>query len=371
MAKERFALVMALNNLLAAPGFSAWMEGEALDIGRMLHGNSGKPQLALFSIAHLDDTGRMFFVSLLLNQVLGWVRAQSGTTSLRAVLYMDEIFGFFPPVANPPSKKPLLTLLKQARAFGLGIVLATQNPVDLDYKGLANAGTWFIGRLQTDRDKQRVLEGLEGAAAGAGSGFDRQRMEQILAGLGSRVFLMNNTHEDAPVVMQSRWTLSYLRGPLTRDQIKVLMDPRKASGTASLPAQGPQAQPTAQSSASDATATKPSLPPDVPQFFIPARGSAPAGGRLLYQPAICGAAKVNFTDTKTRVDLTQDAIFKTQITEEAVPVNWENALPLDIAILDLERTGRDGAHFAQLFPAAGRAKNYTAWRWRLLREERL
>ena len=228
--KERFALAMQLNNLLAAPGFSAWLEGDALDVGQMLHSPGGKPRLAIFSIAHLNDAERMFFVTLLLSQTLGWVRAQSGTTSLRAILYMDEIFGYFPPVANPPSKQPLLTLLKQARAFGLGVVLATQNPVDLDYKGLANTGTWFIGRLQTERDKARVLEGLEGAAASSGKKFDKQGMEQLLAGLGNRVFLMNNVHEDAPEIFQTRWTLSYLRGPLTRTQIKSSMEPVKRRG---------------------------------------------------------------------------------------------------------------------------------------------
>ena len=108
----------------------------------------------------------MFFVSLLLNQILGWMRGRPGTTSLRAILCMDEVFGYMPPVAEPPSKRPMLTLLKQARAFGLGLVLATQNPVDLDYKGLSNVGTWFLGRLQTERDKQRLMDGLEGAAAG-------------------------------------------------------------------------------------------------------------------------------------------------------------------------------------------------------------
>ena len=242
-AKDRFTLAMQINNLLAAPGFQAWIEGEALDIGRMLYTASGKPRVAVFTIAHLGDAERMFFVSLLLNQVLGWVRAQPGTTSLRAVLYMDEIFGYFPPVANPPSKAPLLTLLKQARAFGLGIVLATQNLVDLDYKGLANTGTWFLGRLQTERDKARVLEGLEGAAAGAPQRFDRGRMEQILAGLGNRVFLLNNVHEDAPVVFETRWALSYLRGPLTRSQIKTLMDPRRRDqpASASLKAATPPA----------------------------------------------------------------------------------------------------------------------------------
>ncbi len=161
-AKDRFGLAMALNNLLASPGFEMWLTGDPLDIGKMLWTPAGKPRISIFSIAHLSDAERMFFVSMLLNQTLSWVRAQSGTTSLRALLYMDEIFGYFPPTANPPSKKPLLTLLKQARAFGLGVVLSTQNPVDLDYKGLGNTGTWFLGRLQTDRDKQRVLDGLEG-----------------------------------------------------------------------------------------------------------------------------------------------------------------------------------------------------------------
>src|SRR5215210_1271837 len=227
-ADDRFELAMALNHLLASPSFASWMEGEPLDIQKILYTEKGKPRLAIFSIAHLADAERMFFVSLLLNQVLGWMRTQSGTTSLRAILYMDEIFGYFPPVANPPSKLPLLTLLKQGRAFGLGVVLATQNPVDLDYKGLSNTGTWFIGRLQTDRDKARVLEGLEGIAGGTGQKFDRQEMEQTLAGLESRIFLLNNVHDDGTEVFESRWDMSYLRGPLTRSQIKSLMDPIKS-----------------------------------------------------------------------------------------------------------------------------------------------
>lgn len=241
-AKDRQKLALAVNNLLAAPGFSTWLEGAPLDVATLLRTPAGKPRVAIMSIAHLSDAERMFFVSLLLNQVLGWMRAQSGTTSLRAIVYMDEIFGYFPPVATPPSKQPLLTLLKQARAFGLGIVLATQNPVDLDYKGLANAGTWLLGRLQTERDKARVLEGLEGVAAAANASFDRSQMDKMLAGLGSRIFLMNNVHEDGPRVMESRWVMSYLRGPLTRDQIKKLMDGNRpeiahaATATAAAPA---------------------------------------------------------------------------------------------------------------------------------------
>src|SRR5262249_52824165 len=250
------------------------LEGEPLDVQHLLYTSTGKPRIAIISIAHLGDAERMFFVSLLLNQVLGWMRTQSGTTSLRAVLYMDEIFGYFPPVSNPPSKLPLLTLLKQGRAFGLGVVLATQNPVDLDYKGLANTGTWFIGRLQTERDKARVLEGLEGVAAGAGQNFERQKMEVTLAGLSNRIFLLNNVHEHGTEIFESRWALSYLRGPLTRTQIKTLMEnakselptaelggaaaePKPVSPTAPLPAPAE----TIAASKAPAEALRPMLPP--------------------------------------------------------------------------------------------------------------
>jgi len=229
--KDRAQLAVKINNLLASPGFNAWLEGVPLDVGQLLRTESGKPRVAIVSIAHLSETERMFFVSLLLNQVLDWVRSQSGTTSLRAILYMDEIFGYFPPVAEPPSKRPLLTLLKQSRAFGLGIVLATQNPVDLDYKGLANTGTWFLGRLQTERDKARVLEGLESASAAAHAELDKGEIDKLLSGLSQRIFLMHNVHEDAPVVFESRWAMSYLRGPLTRDQIKKLMDGKRPAAT--------------------------------------------------------------------------------------------------------------------------------------------
>src|SRR6187431_370487 len=215
-SKDRFELAMSLNNLLAAPGFSSWMEGEPLDVQQILHTPGGKPRIAIFSIAHLDDAQRMFFVSLLLNQTLGWMRAQSGTTSLRAILYMDEIFGYFPPVANPPSKLPLLTLLKQGRAFGFGVVLATQNPVDLDYKGLSNTGTWLIGKLQTERDKARVLDGIDSLS----SSVDRKTLDESLSALPRRVFLMHNVHEPEPVLFETRWTLSYLRGPMSREELR-------------------------------------------------------------------------------------------------------------------------------------------------------
>ncbi|MGH9310720.1 MAG: ATP-binding protein, partial [Vicinamibacterales bacterium] len=217
-AKERFELAMRLNGVLAAPGFDSWLEGEPLDPDVLLHTREGRPRVSVFSIAHLGDAERMFFVSLLLNQVVGWMRRQTGTASLRAIVYMDEIAGYFPPVATPPSKAPLLTMLKQGRAFGLGVVLATQNPVDLDYKGLSNTGTWFLGRLQTERDKARLLDGLEGASGA----LDRATADRALSALKKRIFLMHNVHETAPAIFETRWTLSYLRGPLSRDQVRML-----------------------------------------------------------------------------------------------------------------------------------------------------
>ena len=359
-SKDRFALAMKLNNLLAAPGFQAWLEGEALDIQSMMYTPAGKPRLAIFSIAHLNDAERMFFVTLLLSQMVGWMRAQSGTTSLRALLYMDEIFGYFPPVSNPPSKLPLMTLLKQARAFGLGVVLATQNPVDLDYKGLANTGTWFIGRLQTERDKARVLEGLEGASGSAGKKFDRGRMEQTLAGLGNRIFLMNNVHEDEPVVFETRWCLSYLRGPLTRTQIKQLMDPVRRE-TLSMKSETSGRHPSAPSPQSSAQASRPMLQPDIPQYFIPLRGSKPDGSELVYAPMLLGSSQIRFSDSKSGVDTTQDATALAPITEGPVAVDWDKAVTADLAVDDLEREPSDQAQFLPVPASAGKAKSYTDW----------
>ncbi len=371
-SKERFELALSLNNLLAAPGFNAWLEGEALDIDRILHSPNGKPRISIFSIAHLNDAERMFFVSLLLNQVLGWTRMQSGTTSLRAIIYMDEIFGYFPPVANPPSKLPLLTLLKQARAFGVGILLATQNPVDLDYKGLSNTGTWLIGRLQTERDKMRVLEGLEGATASTGTKFDRQSMEETLAGLGSRIFLMNDVHEDAPEIFESRWAMSYLRGPVTRNQIKLLMDPLR-SAIISKPAVGAAAQvpsipnpstyqaPAAAVSTAAKKAERPLLPPDISQYFIPIRGSQSAEQALVYNPVLLGLAEVHFADIKTGVDVTRDSTFITQITEDPVAVDWGNSTEASFNISDLDKAPSEPAQYSQLPVAASNARSYGVW----------
>jgi hypothetical protein len=365
-AKERFAFALKLNNLLAAPGFESWLQGEPLDIDAMFHSPGGKPRISIVSIAHLSDSDRMFFVSLLLNQVVSWVRTQTGTSSLRAILYMDEIFGYFPPVAMPPSKRPLLTLLKQARAYGLGVVLATQNPADLDYKGLSNTGTWFIGRLQAERDKLRVLDGLEGAAAAQSAGFDRQEMDRMLSGLGKRVFLLHNVHEDHPRVFQVRWALSYLRGPLTRQQIKQLMDPFKASvaspatdstvaANAAGAAQAPAPAPSAQANG------RPILPPEIPQFFLAPRGRPPASAKVLYRPMILGLGDVYFHDTKVGVSTTAPVALLATLSMDTEMVDWTEAERVEVSEDDLEREPDGPATFDPLPPIALKAKSYPSW----------
>ncbi len=375
-SKDRFSLSSQLNNLLASPSFAAWLQGEPLDIDSILHTATGKPKMSIFSIAHLGDSERMFFVSLLLNQVLSWTRSQSGTTSLRALLYMDEIFGFFPPVANPPSKGPLLTLLKQARAFGLGIMLTTQNPVDLDYKGLGNTGTWFIGRLQTDRDKMRLIDGLSGAAATQDIKFDRRIMEDTISGLGQRVFLMNNIHMDKPLVFETRWCMSYLRGPLTRNQIKSLMDPYREKLTAPVTVQTPSqpeiatttpavaaeaATVTADSALPQDISNVPVLPPAINQAYLPFRGSKGQDEKIVYKPMLLGCAQMAFANNRINLRKNRELIMATPISEGIIPVDWEKAERLEIELAALESNPVSGSLFDQIPAAAGDTKNYTRW----------
>lgn len=355
-AKQRYGLALALNNLIASPGFESWLTGEPLNIDNLLYTAEGKPRISIVSIAHLSEPERMFLVSLLLNETVGWMRTQSGTTSLRALIYMDEIFGYFPPVANPPSKKPLLTMLKQARAYGVGVVLATQNPVDLDYKGLSNTGTWFIGRLQTERDKARVLEGLEGAAAGTGVAFDKDEMDVTLAGLGKRVFLMNNVHEREPAVFQTRWVMSYLRGPLTRNEIKRLIGAVEGVGT-DVKAQavtGPSAP---------AAATRPVLPPNVPEHFVPVRQLAPADAELHYDPALLSTAQYRCNNRKAGVSVTDEITVLVPMIAAPMAIDWNDATRVDIDAGDLMTEPEDGAVSYGELPAVGtESKSYTAWK---------
>ncbi len=360
---KRTALAMKLNNLLASPGFSSWLEGEALDIQRMYYTPQGKPRITIFCIAHLSDTERMFFVSLLMNQLLGWMRTQQGTTSLRAMFYMDEIYGYLPPTAMPPSKKPLMILLKQARAFGLGILLATQNPADLDYKALANIGTWWLGRLQTERDKMRVLEGLEGAANTAGGKFDRQQMEQTLAGLGNRVFLMNNVHEDHPVVFTVRWLMSYLSGPLSRPQIKALMDPirPKAGVKTTAAAEDDGFAPPGASSATtaDRNTLRPKLPDGATELFQP---SDDDGERLTYTPAILRSATIMFDDAKRKITGRSIVTLVNEIDIEKQRVLWDKFVdvPKDDDLSKYESEPKENAAYADLPGPALKTTTYTS-----------
>lgn len=356
--KDRMAFAMKLNNLLAAPGFQNWMKGEPLNTADLLYDSAGKPKGSIISIAHLGDAERMFFMTLLLADILAWVRAQPGTGSLRAILYIDELFGYMPPVANPPSKTLLLTLLKQARAYGLGVVLATQNPVDLDYRGLSNTGTWFIGRLQTERDKLRVMEGLEGASGG--QPFDRSAMEQTIAGLGKRVFLLHSVHEPAPITFETRWTMSYLAGPMTREQIKQLNSaPAVSPTTAARPATAATSTGGSATSLDAQPASHaPVLPPDVPQYFIPPAGRADA---ITYHPAVLGVADVSFASVKHGVTEQRRVVLLGSMDDGPITLEWDNAERVALDPSVLEGSARDGAVFGSLPKSAANAKSYAAW----------
>ncbi len=343
--KDRFALAMRLNNLLAAPGFEAWMQGAPLSAKSLLYTDEGKPRISVMSIAHLDESQRMFFVCMLLNELIAWMRAQQGTSSLRAILYMDEIFGYLPPVANPPSKKLFLTLLKQARAYGLGLVLSTQNPVDLDYKGLSNTGTWFIGRLQTDRDKARVMEGLEGASGGD---FDKARMERTIAGLGKRRFLLHNVHEQEAVVFGTRWVMSYLAGPLTRDHIRALMSGARKRIAATAKA---LSKPKRKSGAA-----APVLPPSIEQYFVLGRGED-----IVYHPRLIAGGDVLFSSARYSIEQERAVLHTVEFESGPVSVDWDCAEPIDLSIDDLDDTGADAATYADCPAAANEARAYATW----------
>ncbi len=339
-AKDRTELALTLNTLLASPSFAAWSQGQPLDIPSLLYTAAGKPRVAVLSIAHLGDAERMFFVTLLLQAVVTWTRAQAGTSSLRAILYMDEVSGYLPPVATPPSKKPMLTLLKQARAFGVGVVLATQNPVDLDYKALSNAGTWFLGRLQTERDQQRVLDGLEGASATSGHAFDRAAMEKTLAGLTTRVFVMNNVHDDHPIVLKTRFVMSYLAGPLTRPQIQRLMAPARAAAPPETPG-----RPAEKSAAP--TTTRPVVPPGLEELF---------DGSGALSPWLLGVAKLHHVDARRDIDLWREVVVVAPLDRDSAGDLWESAAIADPGIAARATTAApEGASYAPL-PAGLTAK---------------
>ncbi len=353
--KERFELAMLLNNILAAPAFQTWIEGQPLDIKQLLYAPDGRVRHSVFYIAHLNDAERMFFITLLYSEVETWMRTQSGTSTLRAVVYFDEIFGYLPPTANPPSKEPMLRMLKQARAFGVGQVLVTQNPVDVDYKALSNAGTWFIGKLQTDQDKQRLLDGLESAG---NAGMNRSEYDRLISGLGKRVFLSHNVHEKGPQLFQTRWAMNYLAGPLTRAQVPALNKLVGASldqggggvgvGATAVtqPVEAGAAATTGKPIASQAgdtitmigSSTRPAVPSGVAEYFLPnnltftqamkAVGhdypDEAVGQGLIYRPVLLAQAQVRFLQRKYNLDYEMRHTALVEEVDRRGVVRWED-----------------------------------------------
>ena len=349
--KDRFALARTLNNIIAAPGFENWQEGTGLDVGALLYADDGRPQASIFYLAHLNDAQRAFFITLFLEAVRDWLRAQSGTTDLRALVYFDEVFGYFPPYpANPPTKTPLLALVKQGRAAGLGVVLSTQNPADLDYKGLTNAGTWVVGSLRAERDKERVLEGLEGAIAEAGEAMNRRALDRALGALKPRVFLLHDIREGPPVFFHTRWAMSYLRGPLTRKQVRGLAGGRGDKGTSrqgdegsggagERGGRGAEERRDGEVEVEGLSASPPTLPPEVSQVFLPPttafewalhRHEERAGRsvlarerRLVYTPHLLALGTVRMLDRRRDVDHQQAVARLVQPGEGLVGVDWD------------------------------------------------
>ncbi|MCB1185910.1 DUF87 domain-containing protein [bacterium] len=358
--KERMDLAVTLNNLLASPSFGAWAVGEPLDVQSLLWSPEGKPRLSILYIAHLSEAERMFFVTLLLNEVVSWVRRQTGTGSLRALLYMDEVFGYLPPVANPPSKAPMLTLLKQARAFGLGLVLATQNPVDLDYKALSNAGTWLLGRLQTERDKQRMIDGLIGAQGG--SGLDREALLATISGLDSREFLLHNVHDDGPLVMATRWAMSYLRGPLSRDHVRRLMQGAEPDPVEQSPAPAPAPEKHAVQEAADmeqaGVAERPLLPKEAGECFQQA--ALPEGAAVHYEPALWGSLTLHYVDSKRGWDEWRECDVLARINQDSGADPWDDAVLS--GKLDCSDRPASEAGYGELPARALQAYGYGTWR---------
>jgi hypothetical protein len=412
--KDRMELAMVLNNILAAPAFETWREGESLDVQSLLFTSDGQPRHSIFYLAHLSDGERMFFVTLLLSAVETWMRTQTGSTSLRALLYMDEIYGYLPPTAVPPSKGPLLRMLKQARAFGLGLLLATQNPVDIDYKALSNTGTWFIGKLQTERDKNRLLDGLESASGG----IPRAEMDKLISSIGKRIFVMNNVHDKVPSLMQTRWTMNFLAGPMTRAQIPELNKlagvdsaPEPASAPApvaktasklqpsvesfqavqAIAADQAGAQPVAQASVArpvpavnrpsstvsrqtDGSLTKPTLPAGIREYFLPQNFSLPEAFQsakksmpsqamiqgVMYRPTLLASAQVRLLDRKYGVDSEVVKSMLVETLDRRGVVRWDDFSYAGPSLEKIETAPVAGARFSGMEAPLNDSKLMTA-----------
>ena len=337
---KRMELALQLNTLVASPAFSGWVNGEPLRIEDMLYTREGKPRIAIFTIAHLSDNERMFFVTLLLGRLIAWMRRQEGSSGLRCLLYMDEIFGFFPPTANPPSKRPMLLLLKQARAFGLGVVLSTQNPVDLDYKGLANIGTWFVGRLQTRQDQDRVLDGIGGGSAT----FNEPELRRLIGELKERTFLLYSAHRDEPTLFTTRWVLSYLKGPISLEEIGKLDQRREQAAAVPVsPLSAPEEAPPARRFVS----TPPVLAAGLGQYFLP---PPMPGDAIEYVPTLFGEGSVRTVNQSRGIDRTEQVCLRLPLPGDPRQVDWSRSEAGGFGPDDLLQAPPEGAIFAELSP---------------------
>ncbi len=344
---KRMDLAMQLNNILASPAFSGWTRGEPLRIEDLLYGADGRPRISIFSIAHLSEPERMFFVTMLLGRLISWMRKQEGSTGLRCLLYMDEIFGYFPPLGNPPSKKPMLMLLKQARAYGLGVVLATQNPIDLDYKGLSNIGTWFIGRLQTRQDQDRVLQGI---AAGSTAG-KKEEVRALLANMRGRTFLLFSAHIDEPVLFETSWVMSYLKGPISQAEVRRL----PGAGLTGQPG-SEQPVPVQKTGPTDVglQATPPLLPDSIPQCFVPLAISAE---ELSFAPWLAGRAKVRFHNQARNIDRTDDICLRLALDNSFSGFDWSRSVANPVQAEETMKTPPPSARFRALPAMLGQLNN--------------
>jgi DNA helicase HerA-like ATPase len=316
-SEDRLKFALKLNSIIANPSFKTWIEGEPLDISKMLYDENGKAKVSIFSISHLNDSQRMFFVSLLLNQMVAWMRRQEGTSSLKALLYMDEIFGYFPPSKNPPTKQPMLTLLKQARSFGVGVILSTQNPVDLDYKGLSNIGTWFIGRLQTKQDKEKVIDGL---TTGANSNLDKKELFDLLSKLEKRNFIMKNIHEDTVKVFKTRWVLSYLKGPISKEDIKQLMSEKIKKALIKNKEETNDKKSLRRNLDNSTNNIKPIVPNELEELYL----YKSQNDSYQMQPYLLASSEINFYSAAKDIDLKKQIIEKIYLDETNRDVDWDD-----------------------------------------------
>ncbi len=332
---ERFKFATKFNSIIASPTFKAWLEGESIDIQNMLYDENGKAKVAIFSISHLSDNERMFFVTLLLNKFIAWMRRQSGTSALKTLLYMDEIFGFFPPTKNPPSKQPMLLLLKQARAYGIGVVLSTQNPVDLDYKGLSNMGTWFIGRLQTTQDIARVIDGLGGKIDAS---YNKDEIKTLLANLKKRTFFLKSAHLDDIRLFGTRWVMSYLKGPLKRNEIASLMQDQKA-----LLKEHQKVIPTQKRTTEDEGFNSYSNLDD----SITQRFEVSTSDNSRFSPSVMAQCTLNYFNQTRAIDEEENLCLKLELNPVDNSIDWDNSVQSDEAKTCFEKLPRNAPSDAQ------------------------